>query len=61
MSGEAYELPETRMDIHEPALDVIEECLVPLDKTNEDDSDAANIFVLPTVSNVVLDHNKNNR
>lgn len=50
MSGEAYELPETRMDLHEPALDVIEECLQPLDSINHhanDDSDTANIFVLP--------------
>ena len=60
MSGEAYELPDTRMDIHEPALDVIEECLVPLDANNED-SDAANIFVLPGMSNAVLEHNKHTR
>jgi len=25
MSGEAYELPETRMELHEPSLDPIEE------------------------------------
>ena len=53
MSGEAYELPDTRMEIREPALDVIEECIQPLSDCaaygntglaqNSDDS----IFVLP--------------
>ena len=58
MSGEAYELPDTRMDLHEPALDVIEECLQPLDKQNNDDSDAANIFVLPGSSDKNKDKDK---
>lgn len=26
MSGEAYELPEARLELHEPSLDPIEEC-----------------------------------
>ena len=45
MSGEAYELPETRMDLHrEPALDVIEECIQPLNNADSDE----NIFRMPT-------------
>lgn len=51
MSGEAYELPDTRMELPQPSMDVIEECLVPLDATPNEDSDAANIFVLPMANN----------
>lgn len=52
MSGEAYELPETRMDLHkEPAMDVIEECLQPLQASNNSAISEDNIFVLPTSTN----------
>jgi hypothetical protein len=48
MSGEAYELPEARMDMREPALDVIDECLRPLGASFN--SYEESIFMVPTVT-----------
>jgi hypothetical protein len=60
MSGEAYELPDTRLELHEPALDVIEECIRPLSgnksRDQQDDSSDANIFVPPTAAASSLQH-----
>ena len=46
MSGEAYELPETRLELHEPSLDVIEECIQPLGSAVSEE----NIFTVPTIT-----------
>ena len=47
MSGEAYELPETRMELREPALEVIEECIQPLGTFANSDQD---IFRMPFIT-----------
>ena len=46
-SGEAYELPDTRMELREPALEVIEECIQPLGTFANSDQD---IFRMPVIN-----------